>query len=308
VIEQGIKISFVYTGKRQGLLFLSGQVSAELTDSDPFSDGLPVVKVQPLAEARDKSKAEQTAQILNHYLVDVFDHLDQHPVNQKRRKDGLPPLNFLTTKWAGQERELDPFWDRYGFKGVSIASSPLFKGLAGAVGLDYIDQPELDDPGDDLASRLRKAAERLQKDHDFVHVHTKAPDEAAHTKRPRLKKEVIEKLDKAFNLLIDEKTLFDDCLVVITADHATPSQGTLIHSGEAVPVLFVGRAAGADDVKKFSESASRKGALGQLYGRDLMPLIINFTDRIKYFGSRNFGPDHPARPSKDRIIPLRREP
>lgn len=304
--EHGINISFVYTGQRQGLLFLSGKASPEVTDSDPFSADLSVVKVQPLAEARDKPKAEQTAQVLNRFLVQAYDDLEQNPVNKQRRKSGLAPLNFLTTKWAGQERELDSFWERYGLKGASIASSPLFKGLAGAVGLDFIDQVELDEAGEELAVRLQKAAELLQTGYDFVHVHSKAPDEAAHTKKPQHKKDVIEKLDKAFKLLVDDETLVEDCLIVITADHATPSRGTLIHSGEAVPVLFLGSTTGADEVKKFSESASRKGALGQFYGRDLMPLILNFTDRIKYFGSRNFGSDYPARPSKDRIIPLRR--
>lgn len=305
---RNIKSSFVYTGKRQGLLFLSGKASAEITDSDPFDNKMPVVKVQALAEAEDRTRTEQTTTFLNQFLIEVYDTLSVHPVNEKRRKDGLAPLNFLTTKWAGREHEVASFWDRYGFKGASIASSPLFKGLAYTVGLDFIDQPGLDDAGDDLAARLQKAAELLQKDYDFIHVHTKFPDEAAHTKNPKHKKEVIEKLDRAFAFLLKKEVLLSECLIVVTADHATPSQGTLIHSGEAVPIFFLGEAAGADEVEKFGENASRKGALGQIYGRDLMPLILNYTDRIKYFGSRNFSQDHPARPSRDRITPLRREP
>jgi len=31
-----------------------------------------------------------------------------------------------------------------------------------------------------------------------------------------------------------------DLLVVVTGDHATPSSGPLIHSGEAIPILLAG--------------------------------------------------------------------
>lgn len=304
--DSAIKISFIYTGKRQGLLFLSGKVSHEITDSDPFASGLPVVKVQPLEKAVDRASAEQTARALNRFLIDTHDKLVAHPVNQERRKKNQPPLNFLTTKWAGRKRNLDSFWEKYGLRGASVASSPLFRGLAEAVGLDFVDQPEESHAGEDLSNRLRKAVELLAGGYDFIHIHTKAPDEAAHTKSPAAKKKVINRLDRAFSALLDGPSWLDDCLVIITADHATPSQGDLIHSGEAVPVLFLARTVGTDDVKVFDEKTSRLGSLGQISGRDLMPLILNYSDRIKYFGSRSFNRDYLTRPTKDRIISLRR--
>jgi 2,3-bisphosphoglycerate-independent phosphoglycerate mutase len=42
-------------------------------------------------------------------------------------------------------------------------------------------------PGEDLAKRINSAVSLLNK-YDFIHVHTKAPDEAGHQKNPNLKK------------------------------------------------------------------------------------------------------------------------
>lgn len=287
-----IKIRFVYTGGRQGLLFLKGNVSSHITDSDPFATNLPVTKIQALETALDKKEAEKTAEVLNQFLLRTY----------QRIKDR--PLNFLVTKWAGREAKLDSFWDKYGFKGASLASGPLYKGLARLVGLEHFDIEEGVQPEEDLKKRFAKAKELMEQDYDFVHVHTKVPDHAAHTKKPSFKMEKIKQLDKAFSSILKEKVFEKDTLVVITSDHATPSQGELIHSGEPVPLLMLGKNVGRDEVEEFSEVSCLGGALGQIYGRDLMPLILNYTDRIGYFSARPYKKDFPARPSRARLTPL----
>ncbi len=91
----------------------------------------------------------------------------------------------------------------------------------------------------------------------------------------------------------------------MTSDHSTPSIGSLIHSGEPVPILAVGPGLGSDDVNTFDEQASRKGSIGPICGKDLMPLILNYSNRIRLLGTRSFSKDFLARPTKDRAIPLR---
>ncbi|MFZ3062893.1 MAG: alkaline phosphatase family protein [Actinomycetota bacterium] len=333
----GVKVRFVYTGQRQGLLFLEGDVSPDVTDSDPFSNNLPVIKVQPMADASESERAEKTASALNKFLLRVHEKLRDEP------------LNFLVAKWAGPPRRagrkkaLDPFWDRYSLKGASIASDILYKGLARTLGLDFYlhqDTPVIASPDEggawqspngpaipsttsppviarseatwqshspqkDLIERFEKARKLMEQGYDFVHVHTKVPDKAAHTKNPELKKEKIEALDGAFSLFLDDSWWREDVLIAITADHATPSQGDLIHSGEAVPLAMVGPTVGTDNVDRFDEVSCHQGFLGQIYGRDLMPLILNYTDRIKYLGSRSFSKDYLAKPTLSRLIPLK---
>ncbi len=303
-IFDGIEIKFVYTGKRQGLLFLKGEVSQEITDSDPFGNNLPIVLVQPFLEAAERKKAEKTAVALNHFLVKNYHILKEHPVNLKRLSQNTLPLNFLVTKWAGRKRKLTSFKEKFSFKGVSISSSPFLRGLAKEIGLDFFELNNHSDAGEDMKRRLEKAKEFLQGDYDFVHLHTKAPDEAAHTKNPLLKKEVIEKIDKAISQILQDEFFKEDLLLVITADHSTPSEGTLIHSGEAVPLLFWGKNIRRDQVRKFDEISCIQGCLGQISGNDLMPLILNFTNKIKYHGSRNFKKDILIRPLPERVIPL----
>lgn len=55
-----------------------------------------------------------------------------------------------------------------------------------------------------------------------------------------------------------------DLLIVVTADHSTPSAGQLIHSGEPVPLLFHGEGVRRDsvfmkkwDIPKRLQNASR---------------------------------------------------
>jgi 2,3-bisphosphoglycerate-independent phosphoglycerate mutase len=332
----GVKVKFIYTGQRQGLLFLDGDVSPDVTDADPFSSNLSVIMVQPLAETLEPEKAQKTASVLNKFLLQVHERLSGEP------------LNFLVTKWAGRKKILDPFWDRYAMKGASIASDILYKGLAKALALDFclhqdtepqpiiptsppptvipgsVPQPVIASPAPslllragsggawqshscqkDLRERLEKARQLLKQDYDFIHVHTKVPDKAAHTKNLKLKKEKIEALDGAFSLFLEDPWWQQNTLIVITTDHATPSQGDLIHSGEAVPLAMIGQTVGADEVNKFDEVSCRQGLLGQIYGQDLMPLILNYTDRIKYLGTRPFPKDHPSKPTPTRIIPLK---
>ena len=70
-----------------------------------------------------------------------------------------------------------------------------------------------------------------------------------------------------------------DILVVVTADHSTPSISPMIHSGEPVPVIMAGPSVRRDDVRKFSEIHAAKGCLGMLRGDELMLMILNFSNR-----------------------------
>jgi len=52
--------------------------------------------------------------------------------------------------------------------------------------------------------------------HDFIHVHTKAPDQAAHTKDPARKQEVIDCLDRGLDELVEAVEQRDDLLVGVS--------------------------------------------------------------------------------------------
>ncbi len=147
-----------------------------------------------------------------------------------------------------------------------------------------------------MAERLGRAAS-LEKEYEFIHVHTKAPDAAAHSKNPNRKIAAIESLDKGIGAMMPE-LLDGRTVVIITADHSTPSAGPQIHSGEPVPIAVAGPGIGRDLVTGFDEVQCAPGALGWVQGRDLMPMVLNFLDRAKLAGLMDTPDDQPYWPGK----------
>jgi 2,3-bisphosphoglycerate-independent phosphoglycerate mutase len=156
------------------------------------------------------------------------------------------------------------------------------------------------DPGKDLQERLAIACEA--KAFDFVHVHTKVADEAAHTKNPLLKKQVIESVDAAIAYAIEKIVPDDDILFVVTADHSTASTGRMIHTGETVPMVMLGKHVRRDAVESFDEVSCASGGLSLVRGKELMYLVLNFLDRGKLWGLMDSPDDQPFTPG--RAIPL----
>jgi 2,3-bisphosphoglycerate-independent phosphoglycerate mutase len=280
---EDIHIRFHHIKGLFGVLTMEGPVSPHITDTNHMTDGWPLMKLVPWREDADDEKAIRTAKALKSYLIRVYRQLNIHPVNLKRVKSGLDPVNGLVTQRAGRLKRVDSFSHRYGLKGLSISSGVLFKGMCEYLGMDFAGIEESDDPEADLALRLAHAHGAFEI-YDFIHVHTKAPDEAAHKKDPLLKKTVIEALDRGIAMEIEPFLKNPECLVIVMSDHATPSSGPLVHSGESVPLTMHGCGVWRDHVKSFDEIASSSGALGTVRGKEIMYLILNYLDRAKLKG------------------------
>lgn len=293
----GVRIRFNPTGGIRGIVTLHGSVSPFITDSDPFVDNRPLINIQPWDGYRDDPATVNSARALKKYLIHVYHKLRVHPVNQARIKNGKLPINCLVTQRAGQLKHVTPFDDRYGLRGLSMASGPMYWGLGRYIGLDVKKVTDTGNPGNDLAERIHMAYE-CSNEYDFIHVHTKTPDEAAHKKNPLAKKSVIESLDKGIGKVIQPLLEDPDLLVIVTADHSTPSSGPLIHSGESVPILFHGSGVRRDRVRQFDEISAVSGALGNLRGKELIYLVLNHLNRSKLHGIMDTPVDQPYWPGK----------
>ena len=299
--DEGIELAFHPTGGNRGIVLLRGEVSAELTDSHPMGKERLVMEVLPWENPPEKKKALRTARVVNAYLRWAQQQLGAHPVNDRRRRAGLPPINAVCTHRPGQKQPALPFSDKWGLKALAIASGILFRGLSLHLGMEPKTVKDTARPEVDLLERLQLAHQA--REHDFVYIHTKAPDEAAHTKDPLTKKAAIEALDGALAFALREIVTDPDTLLVVTADHATNSAGAMIHSGEAVPLMMVGKYTWRDRVTRFDEVSCSQGSLSLVRGRELMHLILNFLDRGKLVGLRDSPRDQPYFPGK--ITPLR---
>ncbi len=293
----GVSIRFNPTGGIRGIITLHGSVSPFITDSDPFVNNRPLINIQPWAGYSDDPATANTALALKKYLIHVYHKLRMHPLNQARIKNGKLPINSLVTQRAGQLKNITPFADRYGLLGLSMASGMMYWGLGRYLGLDVKKVTDTGNPGNDLAQRIHMAYECLN-EYDFIHVHTKTPDEAAHEKNPLAKKSVIESLDKGIGKVIQPLLEDPELLVIVTADHSTPSSGPLIHSGESVPIMFHGSGVRRDRVRQFDEISAGSGALGTLRGKELIYMVLNHLNRSKLHGIMDTPVDQPYWPGK----------
>ena len=87
-----------------------------------------------------------------------------------------------------------------------------------------------------------------------------------------------------------------EVLLIVTADHSTPSSGPLIHSGESVPLMFYGQGVRRDGVSRFNEVDVTTGVLGSVRGKELMYLVLNHLDRAKLQGIMDTPVDQPYWP------------
>ncbi|QTA90999.1 alkaline phosphatase family protein [Desulfonema magnum] len=293
--KDGVSIRFIPTEGLRGIAMLQGHVAPFVTDTDPIQKGRALMAIKPWADHLHDMSSQNTAEALKAYLLWAYHHLKNHPVNISRTKQGLKAINGLVTQRAGQLKKVVPFSEKYGLRGLSVSSGMVFQGLCKYVGLDHKKVADTGNPGNDIAERLRIAREAL--DHyDFIHVHTKTPDEAAHTKVPGDKKSVIESLDRGIGEAIAPLMNDPDVLIFVTSDHSTPSAGQLIHSGETVPLIIYGEGVRHDQVREFDEISAACGALGGVRGKELMYLMLNHLDRCKLHGLMDTPADQPFWP------------
>lgn len=267
----GIRFRLRQTRQNDAILIASGDASPYVSDADPMILGHSMMKALPLPGNPEPEKAARTAKALNEYVEYC------HRALTGPELEPPWPVNYLGIQRSGRRTALTPFDRLWNLKSKMIASGAVYGGLAREIGMEFAAVRDSENPGDDLKERIRTALS--DPDHDFVHVHTKAPDEAAHEQDPELKKNVIEQLDRGMDELAAAVESGEDLLAVVTADHSTPSMSPMVHSGEPVPVIMAGPKVRRDRVRTFDEIAAASGCLGMLRGKELMLMALNFADK-----------------------------
>jgi 2,3-bisphosphoglycerate-independent phosphoglycerate mutase len=263
----------------EALLVLAEHDSGAVTDSDPFfAERHPWLRVRACEPA-----AEGTSAALNALLLDARATLHGHPVNAARTARHLPPLDVLTTKWSGSRRPVPDFTELIGVPGAAVTSTGLYRGIAELLGMHSRHLSPRADVTTDLVDRLAAAEELIEGGARFVHVHTKATDEAGHTKQPRAKLEVLEAADAGLGGL---HRLAERAIVAVTGDHATPSVHGVLHTGDPTPLVVAGPTVRQDEVDEFGELPARAGWFGVVHADELLPLLFGQANRPVFLGHR----------------------
>ena len=286
-INSRVKLScpfiFKNTVQHRGVLVLRGGFSDNITNTDPE------YRVKGKFELRDKLKFSEpldedentkyTANIVNEFIEQSYKILDQHPVNQNRRKKGLMPANIILTRDAGTEKPEVKKLANW----CNVAYMPLEIGIAKAAGMglfsfnypplrNYDVYRNLHDGLNAAINFSIKVLKSQHKKYDYAYIHFKETDIPGHDNKPLEKKAMIALLDKRFFSFLKIFCEKNKIKLAVTADHATPCI-MKSHSSHPVPLLLFNPAAKQLKQQVYSERDAVKGVLGKIYGQELMAKI-----------------------------------
>lgn len=277
----GIKFIVKPGTAHRGVVVMRGEgLSSSISSIDPKKTGVAFKKSIPLDNSKE---AKFTASVLNKFTQQSISILKDLKWNKERENKGEFPANIALLRGAGKFKSIPSFKERYNFKSACIAGGGLYKGIGSMLGMDVIDiEGATALPNTNVLNKFSKAVELINSNtYDFIFIHVKPTDSLAEDKKPIEKKDFIEKIDRAFSVF---KNLNSDTLLVLTADHSTPSVfGT--HSADSVPLMFYGDGVRVDDIRTYSERTCYKGSAGIMNGEDLMPHIQNLLGKLPLSGA-----------------------
>jgi len=282
---------FKNTIGHRGVLVIRGmhsKLSGWVTNTDPAYDREGVFGVakekfenfvalsMPMPGYENSPEAKEAAALLNEFTQKSHKVLDESALNKKRVSENKMPGNVILSRDAGDCLPKFPnITSLHNLKFGSFVQMPVEKGIALLTGMDIIDVPQSTGHLDvDYPIWAKIALESIKK-YDGIYVHIKGPDEPAHDGDYQKKKESIELIDKYFFANLIPAINLKDYIICITADHSTVC-AIKAHSADPVPLLVVGGKIKPDGTMSFSEKAAKLGSIGEILGRDIMPLLVKF--------------------------------
>ena len=268
------------TIQHRGVLVFRGGFSDNISSNDVTSKLRNITnKIQSVKALDDDENSQYTANILNEFLEKVYEILKNHPLNEKRIKKGLLPVNYLLIRGAGIEKPKLKFYRSW----LAVVYRPLEIGFAKISGMEVFSfkYPRLKklDVYANLYDGLRKACKlsvkTLKKNHkkfDYAYIHIKETDIPGHDNKPLEKKSMLEYIDKTLFSFLKKFVTKRRIKVVVTGDHSTPCK-LKSHSADPVPVLLYPADNRGPKEKYFTEKESRRGTLGRILGNDLLKKV-----------------------------------
>jgi 2,3-bisphosphoglycerate-independent phosphoglycerate mutase len=212
----------VYAGHEHRLtVMLQGaKLSGAVSDTDPGGEAFLQRVLVPTA-LDETPEAARTVDALKALLSKARTVLDAHPLNQERTDRGLYPANCIITRGTARVGDLPP--PRHSPKHAALVSAcPTALGVARTVGMESATSPEMTGNLDTNLGAKFDAARSLLLDRNFVAIHFKGTDVAAHDRRPMEKRDFISAIDAALGQFLCQNTEVADGLrVVVSADHGT---------------------------------------------------------------------------------------
>ncbi len=196
-------------------------------------------------------------QALRDMMVKSYAILKDHPINVKRRQQGLNPANCCWFWGAGTKPMLSSFEEKNHKKGVMISAVDLLKGIAIGAGMQVVKvEGATGGLNTNYEGKADAAVKALLEDgFDFAYIHVEAPDEMGHQGSAERKIKSIEYLDERVIRRVKEQMEHAgaDYRMLIMPDHPTPIC-CRTHTSDPIPYLLY-------DSRKAAEAGEKKAQL-----------------------------------------------
>lgn len=239
------------------VIFRGEGLYGNVADTDPQKTGVPPLEPMPA-----NLESKKTASIAKMFYEQAT-----------RILASQPKANSLTMRGFATKPNLPNFDEVYGLKAAAIAVYPMYKGLAGLVGMDIVGHAH------SLEEEIDVLKENWDK-YDFFFVHFKYTDSRGEDGDFNAKVKMIEEFDK----IIPRVTALNPACLVVTGDHSTPAK-MASHSFHPVPTMIVSDIARTDACQTFGETACCTGGLGHFEAVNIMTLAMAHAGRLGKFGA-----------------------
>lgn len=221
-------------------------------------------------------------EILLKMQKESYEILKNHPINLKRKEQGVNPANSFWFWGAGTKPALDPFEEIYHKKGVMISAVDLLKGIAAGAKMDRV---EVEGATGGLHTNYEGKAEACVKaltedGYDFAYVHVEAPDEMGHQGSTEKKIQAIEYLDKRLIRIIKEglDSSGEEYRMLILPDHPTPLK-VRTHVAEPVPYLLYDSRKLENHTWHYNEKEAMESGAPLINGWDIMERLFEMGEK-----------------------------
>ena len=274
-----VEIKFLKSTEHRGALLLRGEgLGDNVTDTDPHELGVTV----PKSEALDEN-SKKTAEVINEVMEQAYDILKDHPLNEKRKREGKLPANTILARGSARYPEVKSIQNKYGVNGTVIAAGALYKGVASVCGMEVKDAKGATGTVDsNILNKAKLGLKELENGKDLVFIHFKGTDNASHDHDAEAKIKFIEKIDETFSWLNDNID-WENTHLAFASDHTTSVQSGE-HVADPVPVLIAGPSIRSDNVNNFDEYSCAEGGLNR-FSAQLLPMLLSYSDMSHKFGA-----------------------
>jgi len=228
-----------------------------LDDTDPQATGVPPLPLRPEGPGQ-----ERTAAALETFLERA------RPVLASE-----PRANAILMRGIAARGRIPTFEERFGLRAAAIAEYPMYRGVAGLVGMTVL-------PPAESTEALVRALADAYADFDFFFLHFKKTDSTGEDGDFDRKVEATAR----FDTVVPGVLSVEPEVLLVTGDHSTPS-ALASHSWHPVPVVLRAKTARRDAAKRFGEAECLRGGLGIVRSVDLMPIMLAHALRLAKFGA-----------------------